>query len=470
MKAVIQLAESKNSRKPVNGIETPATAATWLRAVLEADPIDAECKDDREDQLHDRRVQRQVVEGRCDQVDQELRWIEKACFLDRVVARHPVLGDEHREVSFSQTAAEHDPQRRVLGLGVVGVEVTSIREHHGQITGDDTDRRDGAPPLVHVCPGESASFHHEFQTLTGQVGRTETRARHAPPASEVKTSLRVKVRDGVGPIVPVSRRQSSPLKGVEASALDFRRSARLSGRKDDHGARRGVGRLGTPSATPGGAQFSVDEIVLVHDNGPDRSDVVLLELERRFEQVRVVWLSRNYGQDAATIAGMAAATGQWIVTMDEDGQHDPVHIGAFLDTALTERSDLVYSKPTNTRPHGFLRNLTSRGAKIVLATVFAFPDSTRFESYRLIRGDIGRQLAGVAANGVYLDVALTWVVGNTATAPVALRAEGREESGYNYRRLFSLFWKMVLCSGTRGLRLVSLLGVTLASAGVIMPR
>jgi len=226
--------------------------------------------------------------------------------------------------------------------------------------------------------------------------------------------------------------------------------------------------LGAPSTTPGGAQFSVDEIVLVHDNGPDRSDVVLLELERRFEQVRVVWLSRNYGQDAATIAGMAAATGQWIVTMDEDGQHDPVHIGAFLDTALTERSDLVYSKPTNTRPHGFLRNLTSRGAKIVLATVFAFPDSTRFESYRLIRGDIGRQLAGVAANGVYLDVALTWVVGNTATAPVTLRAEGREESGYNYRRLFSLFWKMVLCSGTRGLRLVSLLGVTLASAGVIM--
>lgn len=226
--------------------------------------------------------------------------------------------------------------------------------------------------------------------------------------------------------------------------------------------------LRAPTTTPGGAGICVDEIVLVHDNGPDRSDVVLAELEGRYEQVRVVWLSRNYGQDAATIAGMAAATGDWIVTMDEDGQHDPAHIAAFLDTALAERSDLVYSKPDNTRPHGFLRNLTSRGAKIVLATVFAFPDSTRFESYRLIRGDIGRQLAGVAANGVYLDVALTWVVGRTATAPVTLRAEGRDGSGYNYRRLFSLFWKMVLCSGTRGLRIVSLLGITVAAAGVVM--
>jgi polyisoprenyl-phosphate glycosyltransferase len=225
--------------------------------------------------------------------------------------------------------------------------------------------------------------------------------------------------------------------------------------------------LSRPTRTPGGAAFAVTEIVLVHDNGPDRSDVVLGQLDRDHEQVRVVWLSRNFGQDAATIAGMAAAGGEWIVTMDEDGQHDPGCIGVLLDTALSERADLVYSKPTNTRPHGPLRNLTSRGAKIALATVFAFPDSIRFESYRLIRGDIGRQLARVASAGVYLDVALTWVVGNVAQAPVTLRAEGRAESGYSYRRLFSLFWKMVLCTGTRGLRLVSLLGASLAAAGVV---
>lgn len=227
-------------------------------------------------------------------------------------------------------------------------------------------------------------------------------------------------------------------------------------------------KLGSETASPGGAVFSVDEIILVHDHGPDRSDVVLQELEQTYPQVRVVWMSRNFGQDAATIAGMAAARGDWTVTMDEDGQHDPAFIGDFLDAALHERADLVYSKPVNTRPHGFLRNITSRGAKIVLATVFAFPDSTRFESYRLIRGDIARQLAEVASNGVYLDVALTWVVSDVAQVPVQLRAEGREESGYNYRRLFSLFWKMVLCSGTRGLRLVSLLGVTLALAGGVM--
>lgn len=224
--------------------------------------------------------------------------------------------------------------------------------------------------------------------------------------------------------------------------------------------------LGRPHLTPAGRPFVVDEIILVHDHGPDESDVVLEELEHSYAQVRVVWLSRNFGQDAATIAGMATAHGDWIVTMDEDGQHDPVFIGAFVDAAVTHRAELVYSKPTNTRPHGLLRNLTSRGAKVVLATLFALPDSMRFESFRLIRGEVGRELAGVASNGAYLDVALSWVVDSVAQVPVVLRSEGRDESGYNYIRLFSLFWKMVLCSGTRGLRLVSLLGFTLAAAGV----
>lgn len=226
-------------------------------------------------------------------------------------------------------------------------------------------------------------------------------------------------------------------------------------------------RYSTDVVAGSGQVYRVDEIILVHDHGPDRSDTVIAALAERYPQVRAVWLSRNYGQDAATIAGMAVAHGDWIVTMDEDGQHDPAFIADFLDGALTARADLVYSKPTNTRPHGTLRNFTSRGSKLVMAALFAFPSSMSFESFRMIRGDIGRSLASGAANGTYLDVALSWVVGRTVSVPVTLRSEYREESGYNYRRLLSLFWRMFLCSGTRGLRFVSLAGLTLALAGAV---
>ena len=86
--------------------------------------------------------------------------------------------------------------------------------------------------------------------------------------------------------------------------------------------------------SPGGAPYRVTEVLLVHDCGPDDSARVLRELEAEHPFVRPIWLSRNFGQHAATLAGMSSSGGDWIVTMDEDGQHDPAYIGAMLDVAL----------------------------------------------------------------------------------------------------------------------------------------
>ena len=75
--------------------------------------------------------------------------------------------------------------------------------------------------------------------------------------------------------------------------------------------------------TPGGRRFVVCEVLLVHDCGPDGSDRAIERLAAEHPFVRPVWLSRNYGQHAATLAGMAGAIGDWVATIDEDGQQDP---------------------------------------------------------------------------------------------------------------------------------------------------
>ena len=119
----------------------------------------------------------------------------------------------------------------------------------------------------------------------------------------------------------------------------------------------------TDRVSPAGRPYRVTEVVLVHDCGPDASDDTVRALAAAHDWVRPVWLSRNFGQHAATLAGIAASGGEWVVTMDEDGQHDPEAIGALLDTAMTEQADVVYARPTNEPPHGALRNIASRGAK-----------------------------------------------------------------------------------------------------------
>ena len=213
-----------------------------------------------------------------------------------------------------------------------------------------------------------------------------------------------------------------------------------------------------PHQSPDGASFTIKEILLVHDSGPDRSDRTLEDLASQYDFVKPIWLSRNFGQHAATLAGMASAAGNWVVTMDEDGQQDPKEIGAMLDVALAGNFQIIYAQPTNAAPHGAFRNSCSKFAK-KLAVQFLGTQyrSGVFNSFRLIEGEIARILAAYCGNGVYLDVALFWIANRVGYAPMLLRGEQRPSS-YSFGMLLNHFWRMVLTSGTRPLRLITIMG------------
>lgn len=219
--------------------------------------------------------------------------------------------------------------------------------------------------------------------------------------------------------------------------------------------------------TPGGHPMRVTEVILVHDAGPDRSDEVIRRLALVHTFVRPVWLSRNFGQHAATIAGMSSSGSEWIVTMDEDGQFNPVDIGRLLDVALSERAQLVYGTARDL-PHSFFRNLGSRAAKGTAKLVLASDDLLTFTSFRLMVGEIGRGAAAYVGPGVYLDAALSWAFGRVASCPVQFRKDSDRSSGYTYRKLFSHFWQLVITLGPRPLRLVSIAGVVAGLAGLIL--
>jgi len=219
--------------------------------------------------------------------------------------------------------------------------------------------------------------------------------------------------------------------------------------------------------TPAGRWLRVAEVLLVHDRGPDNSDVVIRKLAAAHPWVRPVWLSKNFGQHVATIAGISSTGSEWIVTMDEDGQFDPQDIGSLLDVAMERRAQLVYGQATNPPPHGMVRNLASNMTK-TFATRLLAGNLPRFSSFRLMLGEVGRGVTAFIGPGVYLDVALSWAFGSTAVCPVQFREEFDRPSGYSFRKLLSHFWQLVITSGTRPLRLVSLAGVMAALAGVVV--
>ena len=138
--------------------------------------------------------------------------------------------------------------------------------------------------------------------------------------------------------------------------------------------------LTAQQATPAGRKFAVTEVLLVWDRGPGRSDEIIRELKLQYPFVRPIWLSRNFGQHAATLAGMTSASGDWIVTMDEDGQQDPAYIGQMIDLAYSEHAQLVYADPVNEAPHGALRNAASKTAKWLFVKLLAGRSFAEFNS------------------------------------------------------------------------------------------
>jgi glycosyltransferase involved in cell wall biosynthesis len=228
---------------------------------------------------------------------------------------------------------------------------------------------------------------------------------------------------------------------------------------------REVLRLTKVTTTQMGNTFRVSEIILVNDCGPDNSAAVIRKLANEFEMIHPVWLSRNFGQHAATIAGMAASSADWVVTLDEDGQHNPTDLSILIDTAINTRSSIVYARSLNRKSHTVYRNLTSSLAKKLSAVLSGTRGPLLFTSFRLISGELARSVAAYAGPSVYLDVALSWITSDVTAIEVEFREERRSRSGYSTRKLMSHFWKLALTTGTRPLRIVSLGGALTGLSG-----
>jgi glycosyltransferase involved in cell wall biosynthesis len=82
------------------------------------------------------------------------------------------------------------------------------------------------------------------------------------------------------------------------------------------------------------------EIVAVNDGSTDDSLEVLHELKEEESNLRIIDFRRNFGQTAAFAAGFDMSRGQYVITMDADGQNDPADISRLL-VVMDEGYDIV---------------------------------------------------------------------------------------------------------------------------------
>jgi len=100
------------------------------------------------------------------------------------------------------------------------------------------------------------------------------------------------------------------------------------------------------------------EIIFVNDGSIDNSLEVLKQLKETSENTQIINLSRNFGHEAAMLAGIDHAKGRYIICLDADLQHPPTLIKKMLDKA-EQGADIVLAKRRSRNDVGLFRNAMS---------------------------------------------------------------------------------------------------------------
>ena len=102
------------------------------------------------------------------------------------------------------------------------------------------------------------------------------------------------------------------------------------------------------------------EIIFVDDGSSDNTLQVLRELAEKHSEVGYIALSRNFGKESAMLAGLEAATGDYIVIMDADLQHPPSLLPEMYNGIVNEGFDCVAAKRTNRKGESPIRSFFAR--------------------------------------------------------------------------------------------------------------
>lgn len=105
---------------------------------------------------------------------------------------------------------------------------------------------------------------------------------------------------------------------------------------------------------------AVSEILLIDDGSSDQTRQAIVALAERFPRVRGLSFARNFGKEAAVLAGLNEARGRAVVVMDSDGQHPPERIADMLAIWRTGEALIVAGIKSDRGRESLFQGLSAR--------------------------------------------------------------------------------------------------------------
>jgi len=198
------------------------------------------------------------------------------------------------------------------------------------------------------------------------------------------------------------------------------------------------------------------QMIFVDDESADSSWQKIVALKQAHpKQIKAIKLSKNFGQQKATLCGINHSSGNIIITIDEDLQVPPEEIKKLIDKYNETHADLIYglfekSQQTMVR---------KAGSWFVNKFFSAFASTTGSgSSFRLITRKLADKLVEVNQAHLLLDEVLNWYTSNIAYEHVDHLEREDGKSGYSIYKLMLMTFGYVVYYTVIPLRIMTYVG------------
>ena len=205
------------------------------------------------------------------------------------------------------------------------------------------------------------------------------------------------------------------------------------------------------------------ELLFVDDGSTDNSFELMSEWKKKDSNIRIVKFTRNFGQQAAVLAGFRQSRGDIIVQIDSDLQNPPEEISRLLG-AFTDEIDLVVTIPRKRRDSS-LRVIGSKVLHYFAQTLFGNRFTLNLSSFRAMRRSVIEKIDQCQDRSRYMAVLMSWMAVPTVNVEVDHNLRKIGQTKYGVLPLLRLTWDLITGYSNFPLRVVTYLGLFGASMG-----
>ena len=184
------------------------------------------------------------------------------------------------------------------------------------------------------------------------------------------------------------------------------------------------------------------ELVFVDDGSRDRTYKLLEEIAAVDSRVLVIKLRRNFGQTSALAAGFDHASGEFILAMDGDLQHDPNDIPAFLEK-LEEGYDVVSGWREKRIDNFILRRIPSRCANWLMAKLSGVDIHDFGTTFKAYRREVIQNIPLYGEMHRFIPALASWYGASICEIPIRNVNRERGKSHYGIGRTFRVFFDLL---------------------------